>query len=158
MTDPDRMTDPLATIVSFLLERDRHPGSATPIDSRRWLAGDGPAALSAAFLVVLAHPGEPSAAEARRVFEAPPADVPAGLAELYAQGLRAIPAEVAARRAIDPAFAAELDRAAATLTGPGLDERTARETIWSVLYPEAVGLLDDVPGSVAALRRQRLVH
>ncbi len=160
------MTDPLSAIVGYLIDPNRHAGA---LDPERWLDGrpspdrpppdgQGAAIVASAFLVLLSGPDHPAVERARAVLDGPPVDAPAGLVALFREATAAIRREVADRSADDPDFAARLDRAAATLTHSATADRAATEAAWSVLYPEAVGLAPDIAGSVAALRRRRIVE
>jgi hypothetical protein len=151
------MPEPLEDIVRALLADRDGPGELR-IDLGRWLAEDGPAAFAAAFLITLGGPAHPLAERARAVLDSPSADVPAGLADLLRAGVGAIHAEVADRTGVDPAFARAMRSAATILGEQHLDPDAAIEAGWSVLYPEAVGLRGDVEGSIAALRRRRVVE
>ena len=95
---------------------------------------------------------------AQAVLQTPPADTPADLITVYADGLGAIRREIGERQASDPTFAETLAGAASVLADRQTDDRTASEAIWSVLYPEAVGLQANISDSVAALRRRRIVQ
>lgn len=163
--DPSGMPDSFAAIVSLLIDADRLDGPGRIIDARYWLADDRPddvegagvGILAAAFLVILAGQDHPLAERARAVLATPPTDAPADLAELFARALAAIPTEIAGHETVDHGFARCLAATATLLADPELNRRAAREAIWSVLYPEAVGLLDDVDASVQVLRERRIV-
>jgi hypothetical protein len=152
------MPDAFAAIVRYLIDRDRHGPAARSLDIEHWLAAgrEGPARLTAAFLVALAGPDHPLTDRARAILGQPPTDVPAGLVSLFRTGLESIPREIGERQASDPAFAGALDAAAAALAEDPPDDRAA-EAIWSVLYPEAVGLSADIDRSIAALHQRRIV-
>ena len=151
------MSETLEEIVGYLIG-DRHGPAELPVDVGPWLTAGGPAALSAAFLIALGGPDHPLADRARAILEAPPDGAPAELVELLRAGVEAVRREIAERGAADPAFARTLTAAAAVLADPEPDPGAATEATWSVLYPEAVGLLANVEGSVATLRRRRIVE
>lgn len=163
------MPDPFSVIVRYLIDRDRHGPSVLAVDVKRWLAadpaidadespGDGPAILTAAFLVALAGPDHELIERARAVLQRPPADSPAELITVYAYGLGAIRREIGEGQASDRTFAQTLAGAASVLADRRTDDPAASEAIWSVLYPEAVGLRANIDDSVAALRRRRIVQ
>ena len=162
---PDRFP----AIVGYLIDPDRHGPAIVGVDVERWLTddravnggppqGDGPAVLAAAFLVALNGPDHPLYERAVAVLEAPPADAPAGLPALLSEGLGAIRREIGERQASDPAFVRTLANATARLAGTEADDRAASEAIWSILYPEAVGLEGDPGVAEVALRRRRIVQ
>ena len=167
------MADPLAALVGYLIDPARHASASARVDPERWLADasraagnrathqNGPAIMAAAFLAVLAGPGQPWFERARALLDDPPADLsadlPAGLLALFRDGLEAVPREVAGLSAADPGFAATLDRAGAVVSRSSAGEPATSDAVWSVLYPEAVGLEPDVAGSAEALRRRRIV-
>ncbi|HET7168056.1 MAG TPA: hypothetical protein VFI69_02565 [Candidatus Limnocylindrales bacterium] len=132
-------------------------------------AGERPSAvvLSAAFLVALAGPRHALADRAAAVLAATPVEADAPLVALYRDAIASIPVEIRGRSAADPAFAAALrtaGRAAdrAVDDGPAAVDDTAAAAataaVWSVLFPEGVGLLDDLDGAIAALRERRVVQ
>ena len=151
------MAEPFERIVRNLLGDRGRPGGS-PVDLGQWLAGGGPAALSAAFLINLAGPDHRLAAGARTLLEHEPDDAPIGLVQFLRDGVLAVRREIDERAAANPAFARELVAAGSLLADPEADPDTATEAIWSVLYPEAVGLREDTEGAVDALRRRRLVQ
>ncbi|HLY13089.1 MAG TPA: hypothetical protein VKR24_01965 [Candidatus Limnocylindrales bacterium] len=148
------MPDPLAIIVGYLVD-DGWPGGRA--DLRGWLAEGGPAGLTAAFLVALAGPDQPLAEAAQVVLGTATIGLEEDLRRLYVQGLASVRRELRDRSASEPAFSATLAATAAVLNdAPDADR--ASEAIWSVLYPEAVGLRQDVEGAIDELRRRRLVR
>jgi hypothetical protein len=151
------MSEPFQEIVRYLIGDRLGPGKLA-IELDRWLAAGGPAALSAAFLVVLAGRDHPLAGRARAILEDGPDDTPAELVALLRAGVDQVHEEIAEHATADPAFARRLTAAASVLAGPEPDPLAATEAAWSVLYPEAVGLQANVERSVAALRRRRIVE
>ncbi len=151
------MPESLEAIVRYLIG-DRFGPDELPIDAGQWLASDGPAASAAAFLIVLSGPDHPLADRARAMIEEEPGEAGAGLVGLLRAGVQAVQAEIAELLLADPEFGSTLEAAASVLAGAEPDRPAATEAAWSVLYPEATGLLGDVDGSIAALRRRRLVE
>ncbi|MEJ7748483.1 MAG: hypothetical protein WKF56_04220, partial [Candidatus Limnocylindrales bacterium] len=152
--------DPFQTFVASLLWPADGSSRRPLVDRSAWLGegADPTTALTTAFLIGLAGPAEPDAASARALLDDPSADSDHELAELFREGLRAVPGEIAGRLAGDPSFAAVLEAAAARLADPSTDEATATEAGWSVLFPEAVGLLADVETGIESLRAERIVR
>ena len=149
------MTDPLAVIVGYLIG-DGWPGD--PLELRGILANGGAASVPAAFLVELAGPQHPFAEPARAALGTPRTDADEPLRRLLVDGLATIRREVVDLAARDPAFAVALAAATSVLTEREPDRDRATEAIWSVLYPEAAGLRDDLDASMLALRSRRVVR
>lgn len=149
------MADPFADIVNELVGAD---ASTDRLDLDRWLADDGAAGLSAAFLVALAGHHHSLAERARARLGEPRADGDEPLRRLFNQGLATIQAELADLAARDPEFSDALAAAASVLSSDARDPERTTEAVWSVLYPEAVGLGEDIEASVLALRARRLVR
>ena len=149
------MTDPLAVIVGYLIG-DGWQGD--PLEPGQVLAGGGAASLAAAFLLDLAGPQHPLGEPARAALGTPRTDADEPLRRLLVDGRATIRRELADLAARDPAFSDALTAAASVLTDPGPGGDRATEAIWSVLYPEAVGLREDHNAAVTALRARRLVR
>ncbi len=173
------MSQPFEVVVDALIRPGPSRQAASGVDIEGWLMARGSAGprtgrtggptgvekagaaaaarLAGAFLVALAGPGHPLGQSARAVLEAPPAEAPAGLAELLNLGLTAVPLEIGRRAAADPAFRETLDRAARTLAELPDGERALAEASWSVLFPEGVGLLGRSGAAARELRERRIV-
>ena len=131
------MLDAFEAILGKMLGQ-RVDGEALPIfDPRPWLASvddrapriepsdvdEGPtgtaaAALTAAFLVVLAGQTHPAFRRASAVLDDPPPDAPVGLAELYRRGVGLVRDEIERIGAMDRGLAARLTATAERIAVP----------------------------------------
>ena len=113
--------------------------------------------LSAAFLVMLAGDGLPGRSKARDFATVLAASARWGnLARFYLDGIRRVTEEVGERCRQDALFSAACDRAEAAL-GRGASGAAAVEHVWSVLFPEGVGIRGNEARRVSELRRRRTV-
>ena len=168
--------DAFETLLRLMLG-PRVEGTALPIlDPDPWLGsvdGDvaspetGTAALTAAFLVALRGRAHASFERAMRLLDDPPLEAPAVLAAFYRRGLALVREEIEGVAATDADMAARLASVAERLVprvgvdGVGasaaLDEAAASEALWSVLFPEGVGIRGHEVEREAALRAARTV-
>ncbi|CAN5795972.1 hypothetical protein BH24CHL6_BH24CHL6_06550 [soil metagenome] len=114
------------------------------------------AALNAAFLLALGSPARPESSNARALLESPPAQAPADLAGFYRRSLERVRAELGRELEAEGELEARLKIAALELRDRG-DRRRTAGTLWSVFFPEGVGILNQPEGHVAALRAARTV-
>lgn len=160
------MRQVLETIAATLLgARADRPGH-TIIDVRTQLdlAPSAPAAmarsLNAAFLMMVAGPTHPAYLQARALLDRAAA-LPewATAAAFYLRGLAQIAEEIEQVATRHPELAERLTALASWLAeAPPPESRDElSERVWSVFYPEAVGMRQARPERVAALRDRRTV-
>ncbi|MBE0713942.1 MAG: hypothetical protein IH583_16330, partial [Candidatus Aminicenantes bacterium] len=114
-------------------------------------------ALTAAFLIRLAGPGHALARPAEDLLRNAAADTEWGTAAtLFRDALEFVPEDVARAAAAEPSFAAELRKLEAAL--PAAYSADVQELLWSVFFPEGVGILGRESEKVAELRQKRLVR
>lgn len=113
------------------------------------------ASLTAAFLVALCGRVHPAFGRAIALLVASPADSPAGLADLYRRAVILVPEEIERACADDPDVADRLARAAERLGSP--DAGDPAEILWSVFFPEGVGIRGHEAEREANLRAARTV-
>ncbi len=127
---------------------DFSAASAGPADTAR--------ALTAAFLIRLAGPGHALAGPAEDLLCRAVADTEwATAATLFRDALGFVPEDVA-RAAAEPSFAERLRKLEAAL--PASYSPDLQELLWSVFFPEGVGILGRESEKVAELRQKRLVR
>ncbi len=138
-------------------------------DDHAWTSESATAALTAAFLVALCGPTRPGFDRAWGLLEDPPSEAPAGLGALYRRGLALIRAEIEGASSADPELAARLASVADRLgrwasatddpadDGVGDDGSDATELVWSLFFPEGVGIRGHEAEREAALRAARTV-
>ena len=172
------MDERMTTILSRMFGPDDGTPGLPILDPSPWLAPDTDpyARLTAAFLVAAAGAPHPYHEVARTVLDGPgPGPAPgaaptADLAAFYRTGLDRVAAELGRVTAADPVIARRLAAAAADLAvvADDLDAAAddlhattradeAREAIWKVFFPQAVGILGDEAGRVRDLRKARTV-
>jgi hypothetical protein len=140
------------------------------VDEAATPAAAATAALTAAFLVALAGQKHPALPLASAVLADPPPDAPAGLAELYIRGVGLVRDEIERTSAIDGVVRARLTSTAARLAAVAegddgrqvapnapSDEATVSETLWSLFFPEGVGIRGHEGARESALRVVRTV-
>ncbi len=148
---------------------DRAPRIEPP-DVDEGPTGTAAAALTAAFLVVLAGQTHPAFRRASAVLDDPPPDAPVGLAELYRRGVGLVRDEIERIGAMDRGLAARLTATAERIAVPpepedafdiapegSSDEPIVSETLWSIFFPEAVGIRGHEAERESALRAVRSV-
>lgn len=156
------MTIP-SPIIRFLIQP--RTGNAAPIlpVTLSNLSGDQAAEavyrnLNAAFLISLAGEGHAQFTKARaylnKLGTSPEWEVPA---RFYLNGLELIAAELEQRCRQDPQLRAKFQQVEAALTANPADEIALSEAIWSVLFPEGVGIPGREDACIAALREKRTV-
>jgi len=130
------------------------------LDPSPWLAVDVDplARVTAAFLVATAGAAHPDHEMAMTVLNdpAPASGTAADLASFYRTGLDRMAAELGRVTAANPDVVARLAAAAGDLAAATSSD-DAREAIWSVFYPQAVGILGDEDGRIRDLRSARTV-
>jgi hypothetical protein len=142
-------------------------GTAVAGHDDGWTPGaTATASLTAAFLVALSDRAEPAFERAIALLDDPPVDAPPGLADLYRRGVALVRDEVARVTERDPAVAARMRSAAERIGslaggaadgGPALDEPDTSEILWSVFFPEGVGIRGHESGRESSLRATRTV-
>ena len=147
----------LHEVVSNLLGAPGEGGQPLALNLEEWLEPrdhsieSAVCAINAAFLLVLAGPSHRSSARAKSVLELPPQTLSAELGEFYRHGLGWIEREHddrgVAEHLSSAADAREMEEA-------GL---TTAEALWSVLFPEGVGILGHEEERIAELRARRTV-
>ena len=125
------------------------------------------AALTAAFLVALCGPARPGFERATDLLEDPPSEAPAALGACYRRSLIGVRAEILEASRADPELAARLASVAdrlgrrASATDDAADGAEARadatELVWSLFFPDGVGIRGHEAEREAALRAARTV-
>lgn len=162
MTETDGPGRALEAIVRFLIELC--PDRPTPLLPSRALPGLGDDSreavcrrLNAAFLTVLAGDSHPEYQEARELLAALASSPSLGEeAGFYLNAVRRVTREFGERCRLDAAFAVSCHRTAAALADRAAG-KDAGEAIWSLLFPEGVGIRGDESRRVSELRRRRTV-
>ncbi|MCJ7433691.1 MAG: hypothetical protein MUO77_09410 [Anaerolineales bacterium] len=114
--------------------------------------------LNAAFLILLAGESHPEFSQARAYLDTlAPSPEWGGLARFYLNGVQLIVTELEQRSRQDPKLRAKFQQVEAALAGKPADEIAISETIWSVLFPEGVGIRGREDACIAALREKRTV-
>lgn len=147
----------LHAVVRDLLRAPADDGQVPALSLEEWLEPrdesieSAVCALNAAFLIGLAGPSHPASARARSVLEQPPRSVSAELVEFYRNGLTWIGREFDERGVADRrSSSADAGEEAGVRLGPA-------EALWSVLFPEGVGILGHEEERIAELRARRTV-
>lgn len=123
------------------------------------------AALTAAFLIALCGRAHPSFQRANALLDDPPLDAPAELAAFYRRCLTLVRDEIDVVGGSDPDVAARLMSAAERLAtpigdaaaAPAPDEGGVSEMLWSLFFPEGVGIRGHEAEQESALRTARTV-
>jgi hypothetical protein len=119
---------------------------------------DGIAALGAAFLVALCGREHPARDRALAILEGR-IDGPHGeVARFLGQAVDLICDEVRTAVATDEALAERLSSTLANLADPRLGASATAEVLWSLFFPEGVGILGSEAEGEAALRARRTVR
>lgn len=139
-----------------LLDLTGHAGLTLSRDPARWLrSADQPtaasAAVSAAFLLAACGNSHPSSGAGRRLIGEPPAAAPRALVDLLRRGLATVETDVAG-------LPDELIRGALAKGTGGHDRQATAEALWSVFFPEGVGIVGRHEERVAALREGRTIE
>jgi hypothetical protein len=114
-------------------------------------------ALTAAFLIRLAGPGHALARPAEDLLRKAAADPEWGTAStLFCDALEFVPEDVATAAAADASFAERLRKLEAAL--PAAYSPDLQELVWSVFFPEGVGILGCERKKITELRQKRLVR
>ncbi|HEX5148664.1 MAG TPA: hypothetical protein VFW02_06245, partial [Candidatus Limnocylindrales bacterium] len=142
-------------------------GDGASLDDGEVPGATNTAALTGAFLVALCGPAHPSFERAMRLLHDPSFDEPDGLAALYRRGLMLVRDEIVRVAATEADMAARLASVAERLDGPRggddaeghvpWDEASVSEVLWSVFFPEGVGIRGREAEREAALRAARTV-
>ena len=138
-------------------------GGPLPLfDIEPWLDSDEPvAALGAAFLVASCGPSHPLFERASELLVEPGGDVPEALGQLYRNGLTLIGDEIGRAVETDGDFteglSAVVERLSEDGPGSGLDAVATAEVLWSLFFPEAVGIIGHEARREAELRDTRTV-
>ena len=134
-------------------------GAPPLLDAGSLMAGaDTIAALDGAFLVVLCGPEHPAHDRAMAMLDRARGGTAGEVAGFLRRAVDLVRDEVATRGAADPALAARMATAAARLADAGIGDRDATEALWSVFFPEGVGIVGSEPAREAALRARRTVQ
>lgn len=148
------MADPLARILLPLLDGPatvHHPDLGGPDPRRR---------ITDALLVLLAGPDHPAHDRATTLVGAAARHPLLGeVARLAAVAVPRARAEFLGRHAADPTFARTVDALASWLEhrDASPDPWTRAERVWSVTFPQGVGLRADPDAAARRLRRRRVV-
>jgi hypothetical protein len=161
------MMKQLQTVLAWLIQGENVPsalqrlglGQPAPPPS----ADEAAAAqqLNRAFLVALAGLQHPAAGPAARQLEELSNGSRWGeVARFYREGLRRIEQELESVCREDSEFAGSLQQLAESVSKHAEmpDSRRTEEALWSVFFPEAVGIRDQEQHRVAALRQRRGVE
>ncbi|HVQ22900.1 MAG TPA: hypothetical protein VMT36_06475, partial [Candidatus Saccharimonadia bacterium] len=113
------------------------------------------ASLTAAFLVALCGHRHPAFGRAIAHLDAAPPDAPAGLADLYRRAMEMVTEEIERASASDPDVAERLAMAVVRLGSPRGGDPA--EILWSVFFPEGVGIRGHEAEREGTLRAARTV-
>lgn len=114
--------------------------------------------LNGAFLILLAGKQHPEFAQAQALFDRLATSPEWGnWARFYLNGARLITAEVEQRCRQDPELKKKLQQLNTALTENRDDGIAIAETIWSVFFPEGVGIHGQETARIASLRAKRTV-
>lgn len=149
--------------MSALARRRSSTGTLPLVDAQRLFNAVGDddedvaRRLTGAFLVTLSEHSD--ADEARAVLVDVEGDDWAQVAHFYRRALDTMPAEIDRRRDDDAAFATALDDLTATLDAPDVDLAPVdlAEQLWSVVFPEGIGILGAADEREQQLRQRRTV-
>ena len=135
-------------------------GAALPLlDPEPLLAADDRiAALGAAFLVALCGRDHPAHERALAVLDRPLQGEDAEVARFLRRAVDLVRDEVRSGVATDEALAARLLSTAAHLVDPRLGASETAEALWSLFFPEGVGILGHEAAREADLRARRTVR
>lgn len=176
-----KMSDPVALErLQYILRRmlgSRSRGPALPLfDPEPWLAPSdieagadvrtpdegAAAALNAAFLIAACGSTHPASQRAAALLAGPPPGAPQGLAAFYRRGLALMREEIEEVAASDddllPRLTAVAEWMAATdAADDGPDEAATAEILWSLFFPEGLGIVGNEERREAELRTARTV-
>jgi hypothetical protein len=114
--------------------------------------------LNAAFLILLAGERHPEFSQAQAYLDKHATSPEWGSwAGFYLDGVQRIVTELDQQCRQDPALMTKFQQAEAVLAGNPANENAISETIWSVLFPEGVGIRGQEYARSAALREKRTV-
>jgi len=114
--------------------------------------------LNGAFLIVLAGEHHPEFLQAQALLKKLSASKKWGQwAGFYLNVTQLIAAELKQRCRKDPALKVRLEQLETLLAGRPADQDATAEKIWSVFFPEAVGIRDHEDACTEALRKKRTV-
>lgn len=114
--------------------------------------------LNAAFLILLAGEGHADYESAKAYLEKLANTSEWGnWAKFYLNAVSLINTELEQCCQENPDLKTKFDRVAATLSQNPTDETAIAQTIWSVLFPEGVGILGEEENCIAQLREKRTV-
>ena len=114
--------------------------------------------LNAAFLILLAGGTHPEFSQAQAYLDKQATSPECGdWARFYLNGVQLIATELEQRCRQDPKLKAKFQQVEAALAENPADGTMLAETIWSVLFPEGVGILGQEDARIAALRKKRTV-
>lgn len=134
-------------------------GALPLVDAERLMAASSTiTALDGAFLVALCGPDHPAHARALATLDGAHGGEVGEVARFLRGALDLVRDEVTVRAAASPAVEARMTRAARRLADTGIGNGEAAETLWSVFFPEAVGIVGSEPAREAALRARRTVR
>ena len=135
-------------------------GAALPLlDPEPLLAADDRiAALGAAFLVALCGRDHPAHERALAILDRPLEGDDAEVARFLRRALDLVRDEVRSGVATDEALAVRLSSTAARVVDPRLGASETAEALWSLFFPEGVGILGHEASREADLRTRRTVR
>lgn len=114
--------------------------------------------INTAFLILLAGDSHPQRSEAKTYLDQLTSSAQWGdWAKFYLQSVQLITAEVDKACQEDPELQSKFEQAGTTLTAASPESAAVTEAIWSVLFPEGVGIYGQEAERVADLRQQRVV-